>query len=71
MSTPRFRTLLAVGALAALAPDAVACPTCRDALAEADARWALGFAESIAFLLSALALVTGGLAWAVRRAVRG
>ncbi|MBL8859103.1 MAG: hypothetical protein JNL28_11390 [Planctomycetes bacterium] len=49
---------------------ATACPTCRDALAVADARWAHGFSVSVLFLLIALGLIVGTFAFAVWRAVR-
>lgn len=49
---------------------AAACPTCKDALAVADARWAHGFSVSVLFLLSALVGIVGTFAFAVWRAVR-
>ena len=49
---------------------AAACPTCRDALAVADVKWAHGFSVSVLFLLSALLGIVGTFAFAVWRAVR-
>lgn len=59
-----------VALFVALAPRAFACPTCRDALARADARWAHGFSLSVAFLLGALVLILGTFSFAVWRSIR-
>lgn len=56
--------------LVASAPGAFACPTCRDALARADARWASGFSLGVAFLLVTVGLVAGLFSFAVWRSVR-
>lgn len=70
---PRHAVARALGLAAvigACAARAGACPTCRDSLAEADARWSRGFALSIAFLLGALAVVGTAFFLAVRRGIR-
>lgn len=68
---PLFRRLVALMFSALVTGSvATACPTCRDALAVADTRWAQGFSVSVLFLLSALGLIVGTFAFAVWRAVR-
>jgi hypothetical protein len=57
-------------ALAGLAASADACPTCRSALSEGGARWAHGFALSIAVLLGVLLVSAGAFGLAVWRAAR-
>jgi hypothetical protein len=49
---------------------AAACPTCRDALALSDAKWAHGFSVSVLFLLGALAAILSTFSFAVWRAMR-
>lgn len=70
MSALLERSARVLMALAGLSGAAAACPTCRNALAGAEARWAQGFGLSIAFLLGVLGLVLGAFALAVWRAVR-
>lgn len=69
MSTQR-RLLSFFALLFAPLGSAAACPTCRDALAVSDAKWAHGFSVSVVFLLAALALVVGSFSFAVWRATR-
>jgi len=57
-------------ALCAATGTAAACPTCRDALAASDAKWAHGFSVSVLFLLGALAAIVGTFSFAVWRATR-
>jgi hypothetical protein len=73
-STKRaFGGVLAMTVLAimVLAAGADACPTCRTALAEGGARWAHGFAASIAVLLGVMLAAGGAFGFAVWRATRG
>jgi hypothetical protein len=57
-------------AIAALSPSAFTCPTCREALARGDARWAHGLSLSIVFLLTALLAIVGTFSFAVWRSTR-
>lgn len=66
----RVQVLVVSAVLAFAATPAAACPTCRDSLALAEARWSHGFSVSVFFLLGTLALVAGSFAFAVWRAVR-
>jgi heme/copper-type cytochrome/quinol oxidase subunit 2 len=69
MKTVRVTTGAALGLWAAASP-AAACPTCRDALAASDAKWAHGFSVSVLFLLAVLVVVVGTFSFAVWRATR-
>ena len=65
------RTVLSFVAVLGTATGTVAaCPTCRDALAASDAKWAHGFSVSVLFLLGALAAIVGTFSFAVWRATR-
>ena len=66
----RARIVGILFALVLTSPGVFACPTCRDALARADARWAHGFSVSVVFLLAALVAIVGTFSFAVWRAVR-
>jgi len=64
------RFCIAAFAVAALSPIAFTCPTCREALARGDARWAHGLSLGIVFLLTALLLIVGTFSFAVWRSTR-
>ncbi|MDZ4773184.1 MAG: hypothetical protein SGI72_08640 [Planctomycetota bacterium] len=66
----RIRLVSAFSAFLFTAGSAAACPTCRDALAVSDAKWAHGFSVSVLFLLAALAGIVGSFSFAVWRATR-
>jgi hypothetical protein len=68
--SPARAALSFLPALIATAGSAAACPTCRDALAASDAKWAHGFSVSVLFLLGALAAIVGTFSFAVWRATR-
>ena len=64
------RTVMVAAALIGATQSAAACPTCRDALAVSDAKWAHGFSVSVVFLLGALVAIIGTFSFAVWRATR-
>ena len=69
MKTARA-VLTSVAVLWAATGTAAACPTCREALAASDAKWAHGFSVSVLFLLGALFAIVGTFSFAVWRATR-
>jgi len=64
------RLALRAAAAVALSSSAFTCPTCREALARGDARWAHGLSLSIVFLLTALMAIVGTFSFAVWRSTR-